>query len=105
MTTPGSHNDSFASSYHRLFFGRYAQGKTPSESKIEGDENLTDAMDALALPTVGIIAAVTAEGPTQAVRDLARALYNSVRSSDIMHEFIDAYADLLASVISGQKKI
>ena len=27
MTTPGSHNDAYASSYHRLFFQNRARGK------------------------------------------------------------------------------
>ena len=105
MTTPGSHNDSFASSYHRLFFGRYQQGKSPQECLIEGDENLTDAMDALALTTAGIIASVTSEGPSDKVREAARALYNTIRRSDIMNEYIDAYADIIANVISGKKTI
>lgn len=31
MTTPGSHNDTYAGSCHRTFFGNYAQGKDPNE--------------------------------------------------------------------------
>jgi len=31
MTTPGTHNDTYAESYHRDFFSNYAKGKPPSE--------------------------------------------------------------------------
>ena len=31
MTTPGSHNDTYAESYHRDFFANYASGVPPEE--------------------------------------------------------------------------
>ena len=31
MTTPGSHNDTYAESFHRDFFANYAQGAPPAE--------------------------------------------------------------------------
>ena len=31
MTTPGSHNDTYAETYHRMFFKNLQQGKAPSQ--------------------------------------------------------------------------
>lgn len=31
MTTPGSHNDTYAESYHRDFFSNYARGVPPEK--------------------------------------------------------------------------
>jgi ADP-ribosyl-[dinitrogen reductase] hydrolase len=31
MTTPGSHNDTYAESFHRIFFANYAAGRPPSD--------------------------------------------------------------------------
>lgn len=31
MTTPGSHDDTYAETFHRMFFLNYAAGRPPSE--------------------------------------------------------------------------
>ena len=37
MTTPGSHNDAYASSYHRLFFQNRARGKPLHEQSLPAE--------------------------------------------------------------------
>jgi ADP-ribosyl-[dinitrogen reductase] hydrolase len=53
MTTPGSHNDTYASSCHRLFFQNWVQKIDPSECPGNDGHNV-DSIDALTL-TVPVI--------------------------------------------------
>lgn len=53
MTTPGSHNDTYASTCHRMFFSNYANGVPPAQCA-DNDGHNTDAIDALTL-TVPVI--------------------------------------------------
>ena len=46
MTTPGSHNDTYASTYLRMYFESFARGVPPSECPGTDGHNV-DAMDAL----------------------------------------------------------
>jgi ADP-ribosyl-[dinitrogen reductase] hydrolase len=48
QTTAGSHNDTYASTAHRMFFANWAAGVRPEECA-DNDEHNTDAMDALTL--------------------------------------------------------
>lgn len=41
MTTPGSHNDAFASGHHRQFFGNFAGGLQPIDCA-ETSDKVTD---------------------------------------------------------------
>ena len=54
MTTPGSHNDTYASSCHRLFFSNFAKGLSP-ESCPENDGHNVDNSDAITLAVPVII--------------------------------------------------
>lgn len=55
MTTPGSHNDTYASTAHRQFFENYVNGKLPMECASNDGHN-TDAIDALILPAIVALA-------------------------------------------------
>jgi ADP-ribosylglycohydrolase len=63
MTTPGSHNDTYAESYHRQFFANYARGVPPE--RCAGPENHDTASigGLVALPPV-IAAALRADDPS-----------------------------------------
>ena len=54
MTTPGSHNDTYAASAHRIFFSNYANGG-PSEECHGNDGHNVDNIDALTLAVPVII--------------------------------------------------
>eukprot|EP00614_Pseudopedinella_elastica_P002794 CAMPEP_0172602786 /NCGR_PEP_ID=MMETSP1068-20121228/22962_1 /TAXON_ID=35684 /ORGANISM="Pseudopedinella elastica, Strain CCMP716" /LENGTH=253 /DNA_ID=CAMNT_0013404269 /DNA_START=108 /DNA_END=866 /DNA_ORIENTATION=- len=63
MTTPGSHNDCYASTCHRMFFFNLRRrGLEPARCP-DNDQHNVDTIDGLALPTVAALAAVA-----QAVR-------------------------------------
>lgn len=55
MTTPGSHNDTYASTCHRMFFANYVKGVAP-EKCASNDGHNVDSIDALVLPAVVAIA-------------------------------------------------
>lgn len=51
MTTPGSHNDTYASTAHRQFFQNFVKGTDPMQCASNDGHN-TDAIDALILPAI-----------------------------------------------------
>ena len=53
MKTPGSHNDTYAATAHRMFFKNLVQGKDPKDCP-DNDGHNVDAIDALtiALPVI-----------------------------------------------------
>jgi len=53
LQTPGSHNDTYASTCHRMFFSNLVQGKAPQDCP-DNDGHNVDAIDALTL-TVPVI--------------------------------------------------
>ena len=50
MTTPGSHNDAYASTCHRMFFANREQGRAPRDCP-DNDGHNVDTIDGLVLPT------------------------------------------------------
>lgn len=57
MTTPGSHNDSYASTCHRMFFKNRQEGR-PLEKCPDNDAHNVDTIDAFDLPVVTALATV-----------------------------------------------
>ena len=78
MTTPGSHNDAYASSYHRMFFQNRAAGKPLHECPSNDGHNV-DAIDGLIVPAVVLLGGAAGRsgrarrGPAQRGRDSALA--------------------------------
>lgn len=65
MTTPGTHNDTYAGTAHRMFFANWANGVPPGECAANDGHN-TDAIDALTgVPAVAATAlSAGADAPT-----------------------------------------
>ena len=104
MTTEGSHNDAYASTCHRMFFANYIKDVPPAKCA-DNDGHNTDAIDALTLTIPVIVANVTEEGPSEAVRTAARSVVALTRKSKTLGPYIDIYSDMLASVITGKKSL
>ena len=77
MTTPGSHNDTYASTCHRMFFENLVHRGLPPEDCADNDYHNTDAVDGLVLPTIVALAAKNSE---QAAKD-AQACSGVTRAS------------------------
>jgi len=56
MTTPGSHNDTYASTCHRMFFANWYYKKLPPEQCPDDDYHNVATVDGLVLPTVTALA-------------------------------------------------
>lgn len=104
MTTPGSHNDAYASTCHRMFFANHIKG-IPAANCADNDGHNTDAIDALTLAIPAIVATVTEEGPSEEVRKVARQVVALTRKSKALPPYVDLFADMLASVVSGKKTL
>lgn len=57
MTTPGTHNDTYASTCHRMFFKKWRSGVAPEKCP-DNDGHNVDTMDGLVLPSVVALAAL-----------------------------------------------
>jgi ADP-ribosyl-[dinitrogen reductase] hydrolase len=56
MTTPGSHNDTYASTCHRMFFANSFFRKLDPKDCPDNDHHNVDAIDGLVLPTIVALA-------------------------------------------------
>eukprot|EP00617_Octactis_speculum_P013778 CAMPEP_0185747148 /NCGR_PEP_ID=MMETSP1174-20130828/5791_1 /TAXON_ID=35687 /ORGANISM="Dictyocha speculum, Strain CCMP1381" /LENGTH=208 /DNA_ID=CAMNT_0028422199 /DNA_START=21 /DNA_END=643 /DNA_ORIENTATION=+ len=62
MTREGSHNDTYASTCHRMFFANMIHGGLNPEECPDNDRHNVDTIDGLVLPTVSILAAALRGG-------------------------------------------
>lgn len=73
MTTPGSHNDAYASTCHRMFFANLVHNKLDPEECPDNDEHNVDTIDGLVLPTITALAeAYVAPDDTRKSREIVR---------------------------------
>lgn len=77
MTTPGSHNDSYASTCHRMFFKNRQEGRPLSECP-DNDHHNVDTIDAFDLPLV--VALATAMQATETASEAVVAAAMATRS-------------------------
>lgn len=97
MTTPGSHNDAYAESYHRQFFANYARGVPPE--RCAGTENHDTASigGLVALPPV-IVAASRDDDPSAVDAALLAHLRLTHRSAKL-ERYALALGKLLPSML------
>jgi ADP-ribosylglycohydrolase len=98
MTTPGSHNDTYASTCHRMFFANYVRG-VPPENCADNDGHNTDAIDALTL-TVPLILQYM-DAPAEVRNRKIVELINVTRRTRALDAYAIAYSDLLINVLRG----
>mmetsp|Transcript_17188 Transcript_17188/g.44787 ORF Transcript_17188/g.44787 Transcript_17188/m.44787 type:complete len:375 (-) Transcript_17188:261-1385(-) len=100
MTTPGSHNDTYASTYVRMFFENYAKG-TPPDLCPGNDGHNVDTMDAL---TVCGVVAVSSWGRGDDVATASAAVsefLQSLRRSSKLPSFGRVYTELLYDILNA----
>jgi ADP-ribosylglycohydrolase len=99
MTTPGNHNDAYASSYHRMFFQNRAAGKPLSECP-SNDEHNVDAIDGLVIPAVVLLGGA-ARPEAEALRAAQRSV-SVTRRSPRVESFVGELSTMLRAVLKGQ---
>ena len=99
MTTPDSHNDAYASSYHRMFFQNRAAGKPLRECPSNDGHNV-DAIDGLIIPAVVLLGGATQ--PEAAARQAAQESVRVTRHSPRVEQFVGEFTTMLRAVLKGQ---
>ena len=99
MRTPGSHNDTYASTAHRQFFANLVKGAAPSECQ-DNDGHNTDAIDALTL-VVPIILKF-ADLPRKELHQKVISTINVTRRTRALDRYAMALADLMVEVLKGK---
>lgn len=71
MTNPASHNDTYASTCHRMFFANMFFHSKPAEDCPDNDGHNVDTIDGLVLPTIAALA--TASDPDSTLEEVEKA--------------------------------
>ena len=107
MTTPGSHNDSYASTCHRMFFANMVSGR-PLDRCPDNDGHNVDTMDALTLAVPVVLGhfAAAGEGGSVDEQAAAAAALAAVRVtrhvSPAFEPFCAALVGLLLAALRGE---
>lgn len=99
MRTPGSHNDTYASTAHRMFFKNLMDKKKPLECA-DNDGHNTDAIDALTL-TVPVILSNIDTAPDNRNK-LVKQYVSLTRKTDALDRYLVNFSDLLVNVVKGR---
>ena len=105
MQTPGSHNDSYASTAHRMFFANLFHKQKPVKDCPDNDAHNVDTIDGLVLPSVAAACAAYKGGPgaegKAAARDAAVAVAATTRASRPLATAAAALGDAMHGAIHG----
>lgn len=99
MRTPGSHNDTYASTAHRMFFANLVKGVAPAECA-DNDGHNTDAIDALTL-VVPIILKY-ADLPRKELHQKVISTINVTRRTRALDRYAMALTDIMVEVLNGK---
>ena len=98
MRTPGSHNDTYASTAHRMFFSNLVEkGKAPQDCA-DNDGHNTDAIDALTLTIPVIIRNINS--PKQALYKLSIDCVAVTRRSPALTRYVMALVDIMSALLA-----
>merc|ERR1719223_580350 len=96
MTTPGSHNDTYASTCHRQFFENYTKGVDPMKCASNDGHN-TDAIDALVFPS--IVALATLHKPLDEAISIAQECGEVTRRSKRVQAYVRIVVEMRRRVV------
>jgi ADP-ribosyl-[dinitrogen reductase] hydrolase len=99
MTTPGSHNDAYASSYHRMFFQNRANGKPLRECPSNDGHNV-DAIDGLVIPAVVLLGGVAQ--PESEALVAAKQSVRVTRSSPRVEAYVGELSIMIRAILHGE---
>lgn len=127
MTTPGSHNDSYAETFHRMFFKNFAEGVPPDSCAEDDGHNIASVGGLVLIPPVALAAAAGAAGAAAAatcgasvladacpaplpqlsdaglaaVEEAAVAQQHTTHNSRALERYTRLYSNLLARLLAG----
>ena len=96
MMTPNSHNDTYASTCHRMYFANYYYQHLDPIDCPDNDQHNVDTIDGLVLPTITAMAvAGQPYGTVQQAMDQAVATVSVTRNSPTLQRYARAWAALV----------
>lgn len=98
MTTPGTHNDTYASTCHRMFFANWVKDVAPAQCA-DNDGHNTDSIDCLTL-TVPVILKYADASPEERNKKVKEIIY-VIRKTKALDQYAVAFSDMLVSVLNG----
>jgi ADP-ribosylglycohydrolase len=99
MTTPGSHNDAYASTTHRMFFANRAKG-VPVKECPDNDGKNVDVVDGL-LMGIPVSLAYSAQSESLAHQKL-KSCISVTRKSEKCYEYAVEFDAMLRGLIAGK---
>lgn len=100
MTTPGSHNDAYASTYLRQFFANRVKG-VPLAQCADNDGHNTDAIDALTNVGPVVVASLLRDASDRAaLHTSVEQFLRALRKSDHLPKFGRVFGDMLANLLT-----
>ena len=100
MTRPGSHNDTYVSTCHRMFFANWHHKKLPASECPDNDQHNVDTVDGLVLPTITALASALS-GTKQDAAVLAAATASVTRNSPALDAASRLWADVVFDSVHG----
>lgn len=98
MTTPGSHNDTYASTCHRMFFANRMKG-LPLDKCPDNDNHNVDTIDGLVLPCVVALSIISAP-PKEADTAIVECV-RTTRNSPELERYATILSASLRDVVKG----
>jgi len=99
MTTPGSHNDTYAESFHRDFFQNWAAGISPEKCAGKEGHNTPTIGGFVMLPPVVLASMWKGE---QLMRQTVVTHLRTTHDSDLLAQRAELFASLLSTLVKGQ---
>jgi len=103
MTTPGSHNDTYASTCHRMFFFNRVFKQLPPKDCPDNDGHNVDVIDGLILPTIAALATASKAGASlQEVEAAAAECATVTRKSSRLNQDSRVWSRLVYASIRNE---
>jgi len=104
MTTPGSHNDTYASTCHRMFFANLKLRKLDPKDCPDNDMHNVDTIDGLVLPTISALA-MTAQGQSdQKIAQVAAQTAAVTRRSDTLEKMSRLWSQIVSASLRDESE-
>jgi ADP-ribosylglycohydrolase len=98
MTTPGTHNDCYASTCHRMFFANLTKG-LPPEKCPDNDNHNVDTIDGLIMGVP--VALATYSNPVEEAKREVNSCVSVTRDSSVLPGYADGLTMIFREVING----
>lgn len=100
MMTPNSHNDTYASTCHRMFFANLVFRQLDPKQCPDNDSHNVDTMDGLVLPTIVALAGAKNLNDASAIAAAAASCASVTRKSKILERVSAAWSNVVVAALS-----